>query len=318
MKLPAVAATAAEAHLSDVASNGSSAYRGAYAAPAEGLRAQRADTFPDRDQQHQQAHLLMLQRGALPAGSSGPLAYGSNLAGVPRPGAHMFVPPACIPAAPPSTRGAPADSQQQAPSPPASGGGAEGCGAEDLPESTPAPIADPAEAVMLEKYLQLVRETQGTEAAAVAAASSAAGGAAGPSGSGAPPPVLASSYGYLPAPASCHSSRPPSRSSSADALQRMQQQLMGATAPCGFPQRSGADSGSESSGPVVAAGGGREVVSSMLGFIRERKLATNNPPQRRLSVGSSENGGSSASSASGNKSNMKIWIQPSGVWCGEG
>jgi hypothetical protein len=280
----------------DAASSDSSRSSNAAAAAAYLAGGARGDTFADRDQQQAAAAAaLLLQRGAAPAGAGGGHLYR-------RAGPHSYAPPACNPPAPPSGRGHSSGGGGggmlvgAGGAVRAAGGGGGGAG-QGLPESTPAPVADPTEAAYLEAYLQLVRETHGTEAAAAAAASSGATGQGG-----APAAALASVYGCLPPP-SRPSSRPGSRPTSSDGPLHAQQPPMGGRGRGGEAGLPGGD----------APGGGREVVSSMLGFIRDRKLATNNPPLRRPSIGS-DSSSSSVSSASGSKNSMKIWIQPSGGW----
>jgi len=284
-----------------------------------------ADTFPNRDQ-------LQYFNAAAPAGAG--LSYGSLAAAAAAAAAvasaghdpsSMYAPPPCNPSATAGNAGRGGHMQQQhhhhhhhhqaglsscdasSSSMRGSLGGPLDSDAYEqhlLPESTPAPVADPAEASMLAIYLRLVRETHGHEAAAVAASSAAARAAATGTASGTAtptPPYLSSAYNSYP------SSRPPSadtqRSDAAAAagLATMQHLRIKDSGSCG---------GSDSPSPSPAGGGG-EVVSSMLGFIRERKLATNNPSQRRTSLGG-ESTGSNSSGAS--KGSMKIWIQPSGEW----
>lgn len=250
------------------------------------------DTYPESD-----------QRGAPTAGAAGTsLSFGSMPAGsrsaTPPPG--LYAPPACNPGAPPNAgaMGAPARGGGGVGRATDGGGGGGGGGpaAHDnsvLPESTPAPVADPAEASMLATYLRLVQETHGSEAAATAAASSGAGGSPGGGAYAAAAAQLLSAPYTAPPGGRAPSSRSSSRPASADA-----HRARGAAAAV-------------AAGGGDAGGGGSEVVSSMLGFIKERKLATNNPPQRRPSAGG-DSTASSASSSAGSKGSMKIWIQPSG------
>lgn len=224
-----------------------------------------ADTYPDRDQRS--------------APACAPLAFGTLSADAAS--VALYAPPPCMPPAPAAGGGA----RSGTPGGVHAGGMRTAC-LDELPESTPAPVTDPTEAVMLATYLRLVQETQGNEAAAMAAASSAAV-------TGSPTPQLAAAAAVTSRP----SSRPASRPTSAGgggAMGAAQQHARG-------PEAGGGEGG--------AARGVGEVVSSMLGFIRDRKLATNNPPQRRTSLGGES---SSSTASSGSKSSMKIWIQPSG------
>jgi hypothetical protein len=196
--------------------------------------------------------------------------------------ATTYAPPPCNPAAPAATGGGGGAAHPNSGTPSGIGRPV----VEPLPESTPAPVADPAEALMLATYLRLVQETHGQEAAAVAAASSA------PHAGGVPPPAPAA---HTPPPLASAPRAPSSRPSSRPASAGPQSQ-----------PRSGGSAADLGAGDAAAG----EVVSNMLGFIRDRKLATNNPP-RRTSLGS-ESAGSSVSSSAGSKGSMKIWIQPSG------
>jgi hypothetical protein len=237
----------------------------------------RADVYPDRDQR--------AAAGAMPApaGAAG-LSFGTlaaHDAAALQP-ATTYAPPPCNPAAPAATGGGGGAAHPNSGTPSGIGRPV----VEPLPESTPAPVADPAEALMLATYLRLVQETHGQEAAAVAAASSA------PHAGGVPPPAPAA---HTPPPLASAPRAPSSRPSSRPASAGPQSQ-----------PRSGGSAADLGAGDAAAG----EVVSNMLGFIRDRKLATNNPP-RRTSLGS-ESAGSSVSSSAGSKGSMKIWIQPSG------